>query len=102
MSMDNGAEKDRERDGLTTSSTISRSRSRADINFEYSRLPGEDAEDRSEWRRRTRVVDPSLEAHNRLKEKRKMSGQSLLPNLPFYQDTLRNFMYSTVKIDIIR
>jgi len=45
--VDNGAEEDRERDGSTSSSTM-----------EDLQLNVEDAENRAEWRRRTRVADP--------------------------------------------
>jgi len=49
--VDNGAEEDRERDGSTSSSTT----------WEDLQLNVEDAENRAEWRRRTRVADPSPE-----------------------------------------
>jgi len=51
--VDNGAEEDRERDGSTSSSTVH--------NMEDLQLKVEDAENRVEWRRRTRVADPSRE-----------------------------------------
>ena len=48
--MDNGAEEDRERDGSTSSSTT--------WSLEDLQLNVEDAENRAEWRRKTRVADP--------------------------------------------
>jgi len=56
--VDNGAEEDRERDGSTVGWLV---RVVVKHNMEDLQLSVEDADNRAEWRRRTRVADTSPE-----------------------------------------